>query len=274
MACSRTRRQVLLFHSSVDQGWPGQCTETPDRLSFERISSQPRPERLDRVRNKKRPSLDFMARNVGIANRGRSACDALVIRSLDNSHRIKCRKPLPFIIFIPIQHNRNLLITKHLHNSIIVGIPCACTTCGGTQLIVATGDGLEVTLSSSSGEVLFLLSRAVKSSITGSSSTVHCSLLCERPGPCYRRTVFIGDGLAAQGSPCSSAADGQSAMVAGVQRRRQPHTLGSIDEHEYSGYARRSKHFLFRPCLSDQWTALRSRWAHRQLCRPAQCLHV
>jgi hypothetical protein len=273
MACSRTRRQVLLFHSSVDQGWPGQCTETPDRLSFERISSQPRPERLDRVRNKKRPSLDFMARNVGIANRGRSACDALVIRSLDNSHRIKCRKPLPFIIFIPIQHNRNLLITKHLHNSIIVGIPCACTTCGGTQLIVATGDGLEVTLSSS-GEVLFLLSRAVKSSITGSSSTVHCSFLCERPGPCYRRAVFIGDGLAVQGSPCSCAADGQSAMVAPVRQWRQPDTLGSIDEHEYSGYACRSKHFLFGRGLSGQWTALGSRWTPKQLGGAAQRLYV
>ena len=219
-----------------------------------------------------------MARNVGIANRGRSACDALVIRSLDNSHRIKCRKSLPFIIFIPIQHNRNLLITKHLHNSIIAGIPCACTTCGGTQLIVATGDGLEVTLSSSSGEVLFLLSRAVKSSISGTallcSSAFHCSLVCERPGPCYRRAVFIGDELAVHGSPCSCAPDGQGAMVAPVRPRRQPHALGSIDEHEYSGYARRSKHFLFGPCLSDQWTALGSWWTHKQLCGAAQRLHV
>src|SRR5437667_310653 len=36
----------------------------------------------------------------------------------------------------------------------IVGISCACTTCDGTRLIVATGDGLEVTSSSSSGQLL------------------------------------------------------------------------------------------------------------------------
>jgi hypothetical protein len=144
------------------------------------------------------------------------------------------------------------------------------TRCGGTRLIVATGDGLEVTSSSSSGKVLLMLFRAVKSSISGTglrcSSALHCSVVCERPGSCYRWAVFIGDDLAVQGSPCSCAADGQGVMVALVRQRRQPHALGSIDEHEYCDYACRSEHFLFGPCLSGQWTALCGRWTHKQLC--------
>jgi hypothetical protein len=81
------------------------------------------------------------------------------------------------------------------------------------------------------------------------SSTSRCSLICERPGPCYGGAVFIGDDLAVQSSPRSPPPHRQSAVVALVQRRRQPHALGSINKHEHSGYACRSKHFLFRPCL-------------------------
>ena len=126
--------------------------------------------------------------------------------------------------------------------------------CDGTRLLHATSDRLEVTSSCFSAEVLLALLRAIESSISRSallcSSADHRGLVCERPGPCYRRAVFIGDDLAVQGSPCSCAPDGQGAMVALVRPRRQPHTLESIDEHEQSGYARRSKHFLFGPCLS------------------------
>ena len=150
--------------------------------------------------------------------------------------------------------------------------------CGGTRLIVATGDGLEVTSSSSSGKVLPVLFRAVKSSISGTglrcSRALHCSLICERPGPWYRRAVFVGDDLAVPSRACSSPPRGQGAMVALFRPGRQPHTLESIDEHEYFDYACRSEHFLFRPCLSAQWTALGSRWTHKQLCGTAQCLHV
>jgi hypothetical protein len=148
----------------------------------------------------------------------------------------------------------------------------------GFRCIDATDDRLEVTCSSSSAEVVLMLSRAVKSSIGRitllCSSALDCSFFCERPGPWYRRAVFVGDDLAVQGSPCSYAADGQGVMVARVQPRRQPHPLESIDEHEYCDYACRSEHFLFRPCLSAQWTALGSRWTHKQLCGTAQCLHV
>src|SRR6266487_1641099 len=151
-------------------------------------------------------------------------------------------------------------------------------TCDGTRLIDTTGDRLEIISSSSSGEVLPVLFRAVKSS-TGRtallcSSAFHRRFVSERPGPWYRRAVFIGDDLAVQGSPCSCAADGQGVMVARVQPRRQPLPLESIDEHEYSSYACRSKHFLFGLCLSGQWTALGSRGTRRLLDGAAQRLHV
>jgi hypothetical protein len=96
----------------------------------------------------------------------------------------------------------------------------ADTPCGGTRLTVATSDGPEVTSSSLSAEVLLTLFRAAKSSINRiglcCSSALHCSLVCERPGPWYRRAGFIGDNLAVQNSPCSSATDGQGAVVAPV----------------------------------------------------------
>src|SRR6266550_7571343 len=142
----------------------------------------------------------------------------------------------------------------------------------GFGCIDATSNRPGVTTCSSSAEVLLVLFRAVQSSISGTallcSSALDCSLVCERPGSCYGRAVFTSDDLAVQRSPRSPPPHRQSAVVALVQRRRQPHALGSINKHEHSGYACRSKHFLFGPCLSEQWTALRSRWAHRQLGRP------
>ena len=119
---------------------------------------------------------------------------------------------------------RNLLITNNLHQFYYIGIPCAATSVGdSTRLIDATGDRLEVNSSSASGAVLLMLFRAVKSSIGRTtllcSSALDCSLVCERPGSCYGRAVFIGDDLAVQSGPRSSSPHGQSAMVALVRRR-------------------------------------------------------
>ncbi len=144
--------------------------------------------------------------------------------------------------------------------------------------IYAISNGLEITSCSSSAEVLLTLLRAVKgwSSHTAlvCGGAANCRFVCERMGPWYRRAVFIGDDLAVQSGPRSASPDGQSAMVALVCQRGQPHPLESIDEHEYSGYACRSKHFLFGLCLSGRWTALGSRWTHRLLDRVAQCVYV
>src|SRR5206468_1854063 len=101
------------------------------------------------------------------------------------------------------------------------------------------------------------------------SSALYGSLICERPGPWYRRAVFTGHDLDVAGSPCQCASDGQGAILAPIRRGRQSHTLGSIDEHEYRGYADRRKPFLCGPFISGQWTALRRWWTHRQLCGAA-----
>src|SRR5437773_9324667 len=94
----------------------------------------------------------------------------------------------------------------------------ARTPCGGTRLTVATSDGPEVTSSSLSAEVLLVLFRAAKSSLNRiglcCSSALHCSLVCERPGPWYRRAGFIGDYLAVQNSLCSCAAEWSCCGVA------------------------------------------------------------
>jgi hypothetical protein len=126
--------------------------------------------------------------------------------------------------------------------------------------------------------VWLMLYRAVKTSISGAAllcnRATHCCLVCERPGPRYRRTVFFSYDLAVQGMPCSSASYRQGAMVAHVRERRQPHALESPNQHEYSGYACGSEHFLFRPCVSAQRTTPRSRWTHKQLGGTAQRLHL
>jgi hypothetical protein len=142
----------------------------------------------------------------------------------------------------------------------------------------ATDDRSGVTCFLGVAEAMLKLLRAVERSISGiglvCNSALACSLVCERPGPCYRRAVFIGDELAAHGSPCSSPAHREGAILGPVRRRPLPSTLESIDKHEYCGYATRSKSFLFRPCLSAQWTALNSRWTLRHLGGAAQRLHV
>jgi hypothetical protein len=135
-----------------------------------------------------------------------------------------------------------------------------------------------LTCSSVCAEVSLTLPKTVGTSINRAAvlcgRAIYRRLVCDRPGPRYGGTVFISDDLAVDGSPCASAADGQGAILAPVHPRRQPHTLGSIYEHEYCGYACRSEHFLCRPCLSAQWTAPGNRWTHRQLCGATQCLHV
>jgi hypothetical protein len=145
-------------------------------------------------------------------------------------------------------------------------------------MIVGFRDWSGVASSSSSTQGLFMLLRAVKSSINRTalvcSSAFNWRLVCERSGSCYRRAVFIGDDLAAKGSPCSSPAHREGAILGPVRRGLLPATLESIDKHEYCGYTTRSKSFLFRPCLPVQWTALNSRWTHRHLGGAAQRVHV
>ncbi len=54
--------------------------------------------------------------------------------------------------------------------------------------------------SSASAKVLLMLTREVKSSINRTGlvwgSALDCNLVCDRPEPCYRRGVFIGDDMA------------------------------------------------------------------------------
>src|SRR6266550_5242690 len=142
-------------------------------------------------------------------------------------------------------------------------------------LMDATDDRSEVTCFFRGDEASLTLLRAAKSPITRiallCSSGLHPNVVCERPGPCYRRAVFIGDELAVDSSPCSCDPDGQGAILAAVRLRRQPHPLESFDQHEYCAYACRSKHFLFRPRLSAQWPAVGSWWTHKQLCGATQC---
>jgi hypothetical protein len=145
-------------------------------------------------------------------------------------------------------------------------------------MIAGFRDWSGVASSSSSAQGLFMLLRAVKSSISGTAldcgSALACSLVCERSGSCYRRAVFIGDDLAAKGSPCSSPSHREGAILGPVRRGLLSGTLESIDQHQYCGYATRSKSFLFRPCFSAQWTALNTGWTHRHLGGAAQRLHV
>jgi hypothetical protein len=129
-------------------------------------------------------------------------------------------------------------------------------------------------------EALLMLLRATERSTDRPAllcgNAAYCSLVCERPESCYGRAVFISDDLAADGSPFSYAPDGERVILAPVRLRRQSHPLESIDKHEYCAYACRSKHFLFRPLVSGQWTALCSRWTSKQylLFGATQCLRV
>jgi hypothetical protein len=109
------------------------------------------------------------------------------------------------------QDNRNLLITNRLHQLDCSGIAGACTSVvrlfrDGARLTNAIGDRLEAPFPSTSGEVLLILFRAAKSSIRRSvlhcNSALHCRLVCDRPGPCYRWPVFAGNDLALQSGSC------------------------------------------------------------------------
>jgi hypothetical protein len=96
--------------------------------------------------------------------------------------------------------------------------------CDGTRLIFVTYDRLEVTSSSSFAEVLLMLFRPVENWISRTAllcgSALHCSLVCERPGSCYRRAVFIGDDLAMDGGPRSCPTHRQGDILAPVRLRR------------------------------------------------------
>jgi hypothetical protein len=87
----------------------------------------------------------------------------------------------------------------------------------------ASGAHSEVTCFLAGAEVLLTLFGAVTNSITRfallCSSAFDCSFVCQRPRPCYRRAVFIGDDLAAQTSPCSSPSHREGAILGPVRRR-------------------------------------------------------
>jgi hypothetical protein len=166
-----------------------------------------------------------MAQNVGIASFGRSACIPLIISNLDDLYRIACRKPLRLYRFIPISGYSQFTNHQSLTRLDYRWHPvCLYMFCDSTRLIEATHDRLEITSSWSFGEVLLTLLRAASNSTSRTAlvcgGALHCSLGCQRPAPCYRGAVFIGDDLAVQSSPCSSAPDGQGDMVAFVRRRR------------------------------------------------------
>jgi hypothetical protein len=87
----------------------------------------------------------------------------------------------------------------------------------------ASGAQSEVTCFLAGAEVLLTLFQAAKISISRIAllcgNTAYCSLVCECPGPCYRRAVFIGDDLAIPSGPRTSAPHRQGVMVARVQPR-------------------------------------------------------
>jgi len=188
----------------------------------------------------------------------------------------------------------NVLIKNYLHQLVCSSHPvcrtsfASCTEISNFSRTLlhhcrrtisdATDGRSEVTFFLGVAEALRKLLPAVERSISGAAlvcrSPFACSLVCERPGSCYRRAVFIGDELAAHASPCSSTAHRKGAILEPVRRRPLPSTLESIDKHQYCGYATRNKCFLFRPCFSAQWTALNSRWTHRHLGGATYCLHV
>ena len=136
-------------------------------------------------------------------------------------------------------------------------------------------DWEEVACSSASAEVLLVLFSAVKSS-TGCAALVYSSafdwrVICERSGSCNRGAVFIRDDLAQCGNSCSFAADRQSPVL---DKGGSIPTLESGDKCGHPSCEIGGKYFLFEPCLSGQWTALGSRWPHKQLGGATQCLHV
>jgi hypothetical protein len=130
-----------------------------------------------------------------------------------------------FFVIYPISTQiRTMLITNYLHR-----LDCSCHRVCRTffasrteisrflrtllrhfriTISDATGDRSGVICSLRCAEALLTLFGAAKSSISCAalvcSSAVACSGICERPGPCYGRPVFIGEDLAIQSRPCSS----------------------------------------------------------------------
>jgi hypothetical protein len=111
---------------------------------------------------------------------------------------------------------RNMLVKTYLHQLGCSWHRVCCTSFGRRREISnflrtllrhfrstisdASGAHSEVTCFLAGGEVLLRLFRAAKSWISRTavvcSSALADSRICERPGPCYRRAVFIGDDLA------------------------------------------------------------------------------
>jgi hypothetical protein len=144
----------------------------------------------------------------------------------------------PYILSFHLNRSatRNMLIKNYLHR-----LGCSwhrvCFTsfgrrrevsnfsrtllCHFRSTIDASGADSEVTCFLAGGEVLLTLFGAGTNSITRfallCSSTFDCSFVCQRPGSGYHGAVFIGDDLAAQGSPCSTASDREGAILGPVR---------------------------------------------------------
>jgi hypothetical protein len=167
--------------------------------------------------------LDFIAQNVGIANVKRSALIPLIIRKLDDLRRFEGQQSFTFYHSIPNRSAiRNMVIRNYLHQLGCSWHRACCYTSFARRTEIsnfsrtllrhfrstinnASGTQSEVTCFLAGGEVMLMLFRAAKSSISRlrllCSSALDCNLVCERPGPWYRRAVFISDDLAVDGSP-------------------------------------------------------------------------
>jgi hypothetical protein len=211
-----------------------------------------------------------MAQNVGIANVGSIRRIQLIFRNVDDLDGIGRWKFLPLHYSTPIStQTRNLIMTTPLtstRSQLPSRLPYPFRQPYSNFKFFknfappfpdmtsdATDDRSEVICFLGGGEGSLTLFGPAESSSNRTAllcgNTAYCSLVCERSGSCYRRAVFIGDDLAAQGSPCSSPPHREGAILGPVRRGPLSGTLESIDQHQYCGYATRSKSFLFRPCL-------------------------
>lgn len=104
---------------------------------------------------------------------------------------------------------------------------------------------------------------------------IDCALLCARPGrPGDDRRIFTRYGLAASTRACHASAQRKGVMVAVVRSRRQPDSLGPVDQHEHISASRGSKHFLFRTRLPTNWATVGDGWTRDQLGRTPERVYL
>ena len=145
----------------------------------------------------------------------------LIIRSVDDLYRTRCWKFLRITISSQFEYKIAIPWRRISYiDPVMIGIPHARTSVSRRVpgFKNATGDRSGVTSFFGFSEVSLTFLRAAKSSITRAASfcsaVLSCSFVCERPGPCYHRAIFIGDDLAIQSGTRSTPPHRQSAMVA------------------------------------------------------------